>query len=59
VHDPAPNSHAVIVASGQELVGSGGAFLERLVALALEHQLGRPPNVDLRDHAPKLHVYGQ
>src|SRR6202011_185872 len=59
VGDPAPSRGAVTIAGGHELVGSGGAFLERLVAIALEHQLRRPPNVDLRDHALKLHIYGQ
>ena len=57
--DPAPYGRPVVVAGGHELVGSGGAFLERLAAKALEHQLRRSPNVDLRDHALKLHVYGQ
>ena len=57
--DPAPHDRPVIVAGGHELVGSGGAFLERLVAIALEHQLRGPPDVDLRDYALKLHIYGQ
>jgi len=57
--DPAPHGRPVVVAGGHELVSSGGAFLERLVAMALEHQLRCPPNVDLRDHALKLHAYGQ
>ena len=33
--------------------GSSGAFLEGLLAVALEHQLRRPPNVDLGYHAGK------
>jgi hypothetical protein len=57
--DPAPHSRPVVVADRHEFVSSGGAFLERLVAIALEHQLRRPPNVDLRDRALKLHVHGQ
>ena len=59
VHDPAPHGRPVIVAGSNELVGSGGAFLEHLVAIAPEDQLRRPPNVDLRDQALKLHIYGQ
>ncbi len=59
VHDPTPHGRPVVVAGGHEFVSSGGAFLERLVAIALEHQLRRPPNVDLRDHALKLHIYAQ
>ena len=57
--DPAPHGRPVVVAGGHELVRSGGTFLERLVAIALEHQLCGLPNVDLRDHALKLHPYGQ
>jgi hypothetical protein len=53
--DPAPHGRPVVVAGGHELVRSGGTFLERLVAIALEHQLCGLPNVDLRDHALKLH----
>src|ERR1700730_8803416 len=36
-----------------------GAFLPGLVDIAFEHQGRDAPNVDLWDHAPKLHVYGQ
>jgi hypothetical protein len=57
--DAAPHGRPVLVAGGLELVGSGSAFLERLVAIPLEHELRRPPNVDLRDHAPRLHIYSQ
>ncbi len=57
--DPAPHDRPVVVAGGHQFVSSGGAFLERLVDIALEHQLRRPPNVDLRDQALKLHIYGQ
>ena len=56
--DAAPHGRPVVVAGGHELVSSGGAFLECLVAIAPEHQLRRPPNVDLRDHALKLHICG-
>jgi len=36
-----------------ELVSSSGAFFESLLAIALEHQLRRTPNVDLGYHAVK------
>jgi hypothetical protein len=55
--DPAPHCSPVVVAGGHELVSWGGAFVECLVAVALEHKLRRPPNVDLRDRALKLHIY--
>ena len=38
----------------RQLVSSNGAFLERLLAIALEHQLRCPPNVDVRDQSAKL-----
>ena len=44
---------AVPIAGDRELIGSSGAFLECLVAVALEHELRRPPNVDLGDHTVK------
>jgi hypothetical protein len=47
-HDPAPGRRPVVIAGERELVSSSGAFLERFLAVALEHQLRRPPNVDLR-----------
>jgi len=40
-----------MVAGGLELAGAGGAFGLGLVAVALEHQLRRSPDVDLRYHA--------
>ena len=57
--DRAPHGRSVVVIVGFEFVSSGGAFLERLFAIALEHELRRPPNVDLRDNAPRLHIYNQ
>ena len=51
--DPAPSGRAIVVAGGRELISSSDSFLERLVAVALEHELRRPPNVDLRYHAGK------
>jgi hypothetical protein len=49
VRDPAPKRHAVVIAGRWELVGPRGAFLERLLAIALEHQVGGAPDVDLGD----------
>ena len=52
-HDPAPGRRLVVIAGERELVSSSDAFFERLLAVALEHQLRCPPNVDLRYHAGK------
>jgi hypothetical protein len=41
------------VAAGRELVSSSGAFVERLIAVALEHQVGGAPDIDLGYHAEK------
>jgi hypothetical protein len=49
--DPAPSSGAVVVAGGGELVGAGATFFERFVAVALEHQVGGAPDIDLGYHA--------
>jgi hypothetical protein len=53
MRDPAPSRHTVIVAGGRELIHTRGAFLERLVSVALQHELRRSPNVDLGYHASK------
>jgi len=53
VHDPAPCGRAVVVAGGRELISSSDSFLERRVAAAFDHELRRPPNVDLGYHAGK------
>jgi hypothetical protein len=52
-HDPAPCCRPVVIAGKRELVSSSGTFLERLLAVAFEHQLRCPPNVDLGYHAEK------
>ena len=52
-HDPAPGRRPVGITGERELVSSSGAFLERFLAVALEHQLCRPPYVDLGYHAGK------
>ena len=54
-HDPAPGRRPVVIAGKRELVSSRGAFLERLLAVALEHELRRPPDVDLGYQPGKLH----
>jgi hypothetical protein len=46
-HDPSPGRRPVVIAGKRELVSSSGAFLEHLPAVAFEHQLRRPPKVDL------------
>ena len=53
-HNPAPSRRPVIVVGKRQLVGSCGAFVERLFAVALEHELRSPPNVDLRDQRGRL-----
>jgi hypothetical protein len=50
IRDPAPDGHAVVIAGRCELVNARGAFLERFLAIALEHQGGGAPDVDLGNH---------
>ena len=49
--DPAPDRRAFMVAGGVEFAGAGGAFGLGLVAVALQHELRRSPDVDLGYHA--------
>ena len=42
-----------MIAVGCELVGATGAFLECLAAIALEHEIGGAPDIDLGYHAGK------
>ena len=51
IGDPAPGHGAVIIAGGRELVSSSGTLLGRLIAVALEHELRCPPDIDLGYHA--------
>ena len=51
--NPAPGVSAVVIAISRELVGARGAFLERLVAVALEPQVGGAPDIDLGYHRVK------
>jgi len=47
-------ARAVVIAVGRELVGARGALLERLLAVALEDQVGGAPDIDLGITSPKL-----
>jgi hypothetical protein len=51
--DPAPDRRAIVVAGGGEFVGARRAFLERFVAVTLEHEVGGAPDIDLGYHAEK------
>ena len=48
-----------MIAGERELVSSSGAFLERSLAVALEHQLRGPPDVDLGYHSAKMYGRGR
>ncbi len=54
IRDPAPDGHAAVIAGRCELVNARGAFLERLLAVALEHEGGGAPDVDLGNHAARF-----
>jgi hypothetical protein len=43
----APGSGTVVIDVGRELVRSRYALLERLLTVALEHQIGGTPDIDL------------
>jgi hypothetical protein len=49
VDDPAPHGGAVVILLGGKL-GGARAFLERFLAVALEHHAGGAPDIDLRNH---------
>src|SRR5438105_2074838 len=53
IPDPAPGRYAVVIVGGCHLIGARFAFLERLLAIALEHQVGGAPDIDLGYHAAK------
>ena len=48
--DPAPHGLAFVIVLRGELIGARGAFLKGLVAVALEHEGGGAPDVDLGYH---------
>ena len=47
VGDPAPHGLAAVIVLRGELVAARSAFLKGLVAVALEHEVGGAPDVDL------------
>ena len=51
--DPAPGVRAVVIAAGRERIDPHSALLERFVAIALQHQGGGTPDIDLGYHAAK------
>src|SRR5689334_2244836 len=53
IPDPAPDRYAVEIVGGCQLIGARFAFLERLLAIALEHQIGGASDIDLGYHAAK------
>jgi hypothetical protein len=57
VANPVPGRRAVGIAVGRRLVGARGVFLKRLLAVALDHQAGGAPDIDLGHHARKPHAY--
>jgi len=48
--DPAPCRRAILIITGSKLVGARHAFVKRVVAIALEHELRRSPDVNLGYH---------
>lgn len=56
VGDPAPHGLAAVIVLRGEFVAARSAFLKGLVAVALEHEVGGAPDVDLGYHGNRLHV---
>ena len=54
VDDAQPNRHAGKIAIRREFLGSFGAFRHNLAAVARDHQVGYPPDVDFRYHIERL-----
>jgi len=54
VDDAQPNRHAGKIAIRREFLGSFRAFRPSRVAVAGEHQVGYPPDVDFRYHAERV-----
>jgi hypothetical protein len=52
--DPAPGVRAIVIAGGRELVNACATFLKRFVAVALHHQIGGLPDIDLGYHAQRI-----
>ena len=51
--NPAPGVSAVVIAGGREVIDAPVALLERFVAIALQHQGGGTPDIDLGYHGAK------
>jgi hypothetical protein len=51
--NPAPGVGAVVIAVSREFVDARAALLERFVAIAIQHQGGGTPDIDLGYHAMK------
>ena len=51
--DPAPGVGATVITVRREFVDTGAALFERLVTLALQHQGGGTPDIDLGYHGAK------
>ena len=54
VDDAQPNRHAGKITISREFLCSFGAFCHGRVAVAREHQVGDPPDVDFRYHGEGL-----
>ena len=52
--DPAPGVRAGVIAIRRELIGARDALLERLISVALQHQGGGTPDIDLGYHGGKI-----
>ena len=53
-HDTAPGSRAIVIAGECQFVRASSALLKCVVAIAFEHELRRPPNVDLGYQSERL-----
>ena len=53
IADAAPDRDTVVITGSGEFVGARDAFRLGLRAVALQHQVGGPPDVDFRYHAAK------
>ena len=50
----APDCCTVVIAGSGELIRADRTFVERFVAVALEHQVGGAPDIDLGYHTDKI-----
>src|SRR3954447_24152926 len=58
VDDPAPHRGTVVIALCGQLIRTCAAYLEGVVAVALEQELRRSPNVDLGYHTKEAIRFG-